>query len=376
MPQRAQWAPDPVESPQPVHVVHARLALPGASGFYLSPRSPRPGSADSWPDPTRGLPGATPSKTERQRVGVSLGNEAVPPRTQTHARSPLPGSPASAARGKAPPPDQSRQKALLPGSPPAPGQPWQCAPNPHCCPATPLRLCCSAVLSAPPRLPHRVLGSALLCAFCLRLTPVSGSQGPAHAWLRCLPTEPRSPRPPKQVPRRLWDQSGATHTHSYCPCPARTPRGSLAEAQGQLWGRASLPRGLTLCAVFPAEGEVSAEEEDFENLNTVTSTFIVLFLLSVFYSTTVTLFKVTAGPGQEGAGAASPGQRENTSRRLSSAGEMTGPRRPSEARDVDPGWAARGARQRVLRSPPAPLPAQRLGLCSVPACRLPINVYI
>lgn len=44
--------------------------------------------------------------------------------------------------------------------------------------------------------------------------------------------------------------------------------------------------------VSPAEGEVSAEEEGFENLNTMASTFIVLFLLSLFYSTTVTLFKV------------------------------------------------------------------------------------
>lgn len=41
-----------------------------------------------------------------------------------------------------------------------------------------------------------------------------------------------------------------------------------------------------------AEGEVSADEEGFENLNTMASTFIVLFLLSLFYSTTVTLFKV------------------------------------------------------------------------------------
>lgn len=35
---------------------------------------------------------------------------------------------------------------------------------------------------------------------------------------------------------------------------------------------------------------MSAEEEGFENLNTMASTFIVL--LSLFYSTTVTLFKV------------------------------------------------------------------------------------
>lgn len=49
---------------------------------------------------------------------------------------------------------------------------------------------------------------------------------------------------------------------------------------------------LSPCAVSPAEGEVSTEEEGFENLNTMASTFIVLFLLSLFYSTTVTLFKV------------------------------------------------------------------------------------
>lgn len=37
---------------------------------------------------------------------------------------------------------------------------------------------------------------------------------------------------------------------------------------------------------------MGAEEEGFENLWTTASTFIVLFLLSLFYSTTVTLFKV------------------------------------------------------------------------------------
>ena len=47
----------------------------------------------------------------------------------------------------------------------------------------------------------------------------------------------------------------------------------------------------------PTEGEVSAEEEGFENLNTMASTFIVLFLLSLFYSTTVTLFKVDGRVG-------------------------------------------------------------------------------
>ncbi|KAG8519299.1 hypothetical protein J0S82_016986 [Galemys pyrenaicus] len=44
------------------------------------------------------------------------------------------------------------------------------------------------------------------------------------------------------------------------------------------------------------EGEVRAEEEGFENLSAMASTFIVLFLLSLFYSTTVTLFKVAGGP--------------------------------------------------------------------------------
>lgn len=42
---------------------------------------------------------------------------------------------------------------------------------------------------------------------------------------------------------------------------------------------------------------MSADEEGFENLNTMASTFIVLFLLSLFYSTTVTLFKVEGWAG-------------------------------------------------------------------------------
>lgn len=57
-------------------------------------------------------------------------------------------------------------------------------------------------------------------------------------------------------------------------------------------GPAGVAAELTHCAMSPAEGEVSAEEEGFENLNTMASTFIVLFLLGLFYSTTVTLFKV------------------------------------------------------------------------------------
>uniref|UniRef100_A0A667FVR4 Ig mu chain C region n=1 Tax=Lynx canadensis TaxID=61383 RepID=A0A667FVR4_LYNCA len=58
-------------------------------------------------------------------------------------------------------------------------------------------------------------------------------------------------------------------------------------------GHEALPHMVTERSVDKStEGEVSAEEEGFENLNTMASTFIVLFLLSVFYSTTVTLFKV------------------------------------------------------------------------------------
>ncbi|KAI5162391.1 Ribosomal Protein S6 Kinase Alpha-5 [Manis pentadactyla] len=62
------------------------------------------------------------------------------------------------------------------------------------------------------------------------------------------------------------------------------------------------PTQSLTCAAHSEEretekGEVSAEEEGFENLSTMASTFIVLFLLSLFYSTTVTLFKVARNPG-------------------------------------------------------------------------------
>lgn len=68
---------------------------------------------------------------------------------------------------------------------------------------------------------------------------------------------------------------------------------SAGETYTCVVGHEVLPHMVTERSVDKStEGEVSAEEEDFENLNTVTSTFIVLFLLSVFYSTTVTLFKV------------------------------------------------------------------------------------
>lgn len=58
-------------------------------------------------------------------------------------------------------------------------------------------------------------------------------------------------------------------------------------------GHEALPHLVTERTVDKStEGEVNAEEEGFENLWTTASTFIVLFLLSLFYSTTVTLFKV------------------------------------------------------------------------------------
>ncbi|ELK18451.1 Ig mu chain C region membrane-bound form [Pteropus alecto] len=77
-------------------------------------------------------------------------------------------------------------------------------------------------------------------------------------------------------------------------------------------GHEALPHSVTERTVDKStEGELGAEEEGFENLNAMASTFIVLFLLSLFYSTTVTLFKV-GGPrggvcrGWPGAGPTGP----------------------------------------------------------------------
>uniref|UniRef100_A0A5F9CVX8 Immunoglobulin heavy constant mu n=1 Tax=Oryctolagus cuniculus TaxID=9986 RepID=A0A5F9CVX8_RABIT len=73
-------------------------------------------------------------------------------------------------------------------------------------------------------------------------------------------------------------------------------------------GHEALPHMVTERTVDKStEGEVGAEEEGFENLWTTASTFIVLFLLSLFYSTTVTLFKVAGlrqgwGAGQSHSG--------------------------------------------------------------------------
>lgn len=73
---------------------------------------------------------------------------------------------------------------------------------------------------------------------------------------------------------------------------------------------------------------MSAEEEGFENLNTMASTFIVLFLLSLFYSTTVTLFKVGrlvpgGGEATEPRGRRPPAPTHALTLSLSPAGEVT-----------------------------------------------------
>uniref|UniRef100_A0A452RQZ0 Ig mu chain C region n=1 Tax=Ursus americanus TaxID=9643 RepID=A0A452RQZ0_URSAM len=83
---------------------------------------------------------------------------------------------------------------------------------------------------------------------------------------------------------------------------------SAGETYTCVVGHEALPHMVTERSVDKStEGEVGAEEEGFENLNTMASTFIVLFLLSVFYSTTVTLFKVAAGLPREGEARAAPG---------------------------------------------------------------------
>uniref|UniRef100_A0A8I3ZYC8 Immunoglobulin heavy constant mu n=1 Tax=Callithrix jacchus TaxID=9483 RepID=A0A8I3ZYC8_CALJA len=68
---------------------------------------------------------------------------------------------------------------------------------------------------------------------------------------------------------------------------------SAGESYTCVVGHEALPNRVTERTVDKStEGEVSADEEGFENLWATASTFIVLFLLSLFYSTTVTLFKV------------------------------------------------------------------------------------
>ncbi|KFO35300.1 Ig mu chain C region membrane-bound form [Fukomys damarensis] len=63
-------------------------------------------------------------------------------------------------------------------------------------------------------------------------------------------------------------------------------------------GHEALPHMVTERTVDKStEGEANAKEEGFENLWTTASTFIVLFPLSLFYSTTVTLFKVDDSGG-------------------------------------------------------------------------------
>lgn len=127
--------------------------------------------------------------------------------------------------------------------------------------------------------------SALLCA-------------PGAAGLGALP-------PPRLAPQA--QSAGSARPFPSVPCfchPLPSPPGGQhSGGPGGLrkraaWGTPWHPQSLSPCYVS-AEGELGAEEEGFENLNTMASTFIVLFLLSLFYSTTVTLFKVGR---QRGAG--------------------------------------------------------------------------
>ncbi|XP_017704430.1 PREDICTED: uncharacterized protein LOC108513237 [Rhinopithecus bieti] len=114
---------------------------------------------------------------------------------------------------------------------------------------------------------------------------------------------PAQPRPVPLLHQPCRDPAQALNSvraplHLLSPPPPRVQHSLGAKGRLRGWapgaGFAGCRPSLTLfpCAVSPAEGEVSADEEGFENLWATASTFIVLFLLSLFYSTTVTLFKV------------------------------------------------------------------------------------
>ncbi|CAO2587587.1 Ig mu chain C region [Lemmus lemmus] len=93
-----------------------------------------------------------------------------------------------------------------------------------------------------------------------------------------------APMPEPQAPDRYFTHSILTVTEE---------EWNSGETYTCVVGHEALPHMVTERTVDKStEGEVNAEEEGFENLWTTASTFIVLFLLSLFYSTTVTLFKV------------------------------------------------------------------------------------
>ena len=114
-----------------------------------------------------------------------------------------------------------------------------------------------------------------------------GRPGAAGPWPRCCLTRSGAPSLPRGA------REAGTHRLA-CPLASAFPQPlwQVSAAEGGQGGLCGQLGRADPCAVSPAEGEVSAEEEGFENLNTMASTFIVLFLLSLFYSTTVTLFKV------------------------------------------------------------------------------------
>lgn len=105
-----------------------------------------------------------------------------------------------------------------------------------------------------------------------------GQPVPSHKYVTSAPTpEPQAP--------------GLYFAHSILTVSEED--WSAGETYTCVVGHEALPHTVTERTVDKTtEGEVSAEEEGFENLSTMASTFIVLFLLSLFYSTTVTLFKV------------------------------------------------------------------------------------
>lgn len=123
--------------------------------------------------------------------------------------------------------------------------------------------------------------------------PGKRPQGPSPAQPRPVPLLHQAFRDPAQALN-----SAPAPLHLLSPPPPRVQHSLGAKGRLRGWapgaGFAGCHPSLTLfpCAVSPAEGEVSADEEGFENLWATASTFIVLFLLSLFYSTTVTLFKV------------------------------------------------------------------------------------
>lgn len=102
-----------------------------------------------------------------------------------------------------------------------------------------------------------------------------------------IPSEKYVTSSPQQEPQK----DGLYFSHSTLTVPEK--HWNAGDSYTCVVVHEALPFSVTEKTVDKStEGEVNAEEEGFENLWTTASTFIVLFLLSLFYSTTVTLFKV------------------------------------------------------------------------------------